>query len=395
MKKTKALSLILAAAMTASLMTGCSSSNTASTAESSTEETTAEETTTAADSESAAEETTAADMSFDFSAGLTDAGMFDGVTALDFAVLPTYNGIEIAPEDYQVDDETLQTQIDSMMANYASPEQIKDREVADGDTVNIDYVGSVDGVEFDGGSTNGAGTSVTIGVTSYIDDFLEQLIGHQPGETFNVEDTFPDEYPQNTDLQGKDAVFVTTINYIEGDSVTPELTDAFVAENFQESTGASTVEELRTYVHDNLQKSNVYNAVIAFLKENTEITEIPAAVSDFQANTLANQYKAAATQYGLDLETYLSYVAGASTIEEAVNANQESLDESAKLSLIFQAIAEDAKLTVSDDDIAAYFENLGFSDSSAMIDYYGKGFVTMSVLDQKVQDLLLDSAVLK
>ena len=138
MKKTKALSLILAAAMTASLMTGCSSSNTASTAESSTEETTAEETTTAADSESAAEETTAADMSFDFSAGLTDAGMFDGVTALDFAVLPTYNGIEIAPEDYQVDDETLQTQIDSMMANYASPEQIKDREVADGDTVNID-----------------------------------------------------------------------------------------------------------------------------------------------------------------------------------------------------------------------------------------------------------------
>lgn len=106
-----------------------------------------------------------------------------------------------------MDDETLQTQIDSMMANYASPEQIKDREVADGDTVNIDYVGSVDGVEFDGGSTNGAGTSVTIGVTSYIDDFLEQLIGHQPGETFNVEVTFPDEYPQNTDLQGNGWLF--------------------------------------------------------------------------------------------------------------------------------------------------------------------------------------------
>lgn len=99
MKKTKALSLILAAAMTASLMTGCSSSNTASTAESSTEETTAEETTTAADSESTAEETTAADMSFDFSAGLTDEGMFDGVTALDFAVLPAYSGIEIDLEN--------------------------------------------------------------------------------------------------------------------------------------------------------------------------------------------------------------------------------------------------------------------------------------------------------
>lgn len=163
-------------------------------------------------------------MSFDFSAGLTDAGMFDGVTALDFAVLPTYNGIEIAPEDYQVDDETLQTQIDSMMANYASPEQIKDREVADGDTVNIDYVGSVDGVEFDGGSTNGAGTSVTIGVTSYIDDFLEQLIGHQPGETFNVEVTFPDEYPAEHGSAGQGCCFRYHNQLLEGDSVTPELT---------------------------------------------------------------------------------------------------------------------------------------------------------------------------
>lgn len=87
--------------------------------------------------------------------------------------------------------------------------------VEDGDTVNIDYVGSVDGVEFDGGSTNGAGTELTIGSGVYIDDFEEQLIGAHPGDTVNVNVTFPDDYQQE-DLQGKDALFVVTVNGIYG-----------------------------------------------------------------------------------------------------------------------------------------------------------------------------------
>ena len=76
--------------------------------------------------------------------------------------------------------------------------------VEDGDTVNIDYVGSVDGVEFDGGSTNGQGTDLTIGSGLYIDDFEEQLIGSHPGDTVEVNVTFPDDY-SSEDLQGQDA----------------------------------------------------------------------------------------------------------------------------------------------------------------------------------------------
>lgn len=86
--------------------------------------------------------------------------------------------------------------------------------VADGNTVNIDYVGTVDGVEFDGGSTNGAGTDLTIGSGLYIDDFEEQLIGSHPGDTVEVHVTFPDPYTGNPDLSGKDAVFTVTINGI-------------------------------------------------------------------------------------------------------------------------------------------------------------------------------------
>ena len=83
----------------------------------------------------------------------------------------------------------------------------------DGDTVNIDYVGSIDGVEFDGGSTNGQGTDLTIGSGLYIDDFEKQLIGSHPGDTVEVNVTFPDDY-SSEDLQGQDALFEVTINGI-------------------------------------------------------------------------------------------------------------------------------------------------------------------------------------
>ena len=85
--------------------------------------------------------------------------------------------------------------------------------VKDGDTVNIDYVGKIDGTAFDGGSTNGKGTDLTIGSGSYIDDFEDQLVGAHPGDKVEVTVTFPDNY-QATDLAGKEAVFDVTVNGI-------------------------------------------------------------------------------------------------------------------------------------------------------------------------------------
>lgn len=85
--------------------------------------------------------------------------------------------------------------------------------VEDGDTVNIDYVGSIDGAEFSGGNTNGAGTDLVIGSGSYIDDFEEQLIGTHPGDTVDVNVTFPEDYG-NEELSGKDALFEVVVNGI-------------------------------------------------------------------------------------------------------------------------------------------------------------------------------------
>lgn len=85
--------------------------------------------------------------------------------------------------------------------------------VKDGDTVNIDYVGYIDGVAFEGGDTKGNGASLTIGSHSYIDDFEEQLIGHHPGDSVDVNVTFPENYGKD-DLNGKDALFKVVINGI-------------------------------------------------------------------------------------------------------------------------------------------------------------------------------------
>ena len=85
--------------------------------------------------------------------------------------------------------------------------------IEDGDTVNIDYVGSIDGVEFQGGNTKGNGADLVIGSHTYIDDFEEQLIGHHPGDSIDVTVTFPEDYGKD-ELNGKEALFKVTINGI-------------------------------------------------------------------------------------------------------------------------------------------------------------------------------------
>lgn len=108
-------------------------------------------------------------------------------------------------------DTTADDNTDNNSAGYSTDASLT---VEDGDTVNIDYVGSVDGVEFEGGSTRGQGTDLVIGSGSYIDDFEEQLIGAHPGDEVDVYATFPDPYNNNPDLSGKETLFEVTINGI-------------------------------------------------------------------------------------------------------------------------------------------------------------------------------------
>lgn len=331
-------------------------------------------------------------LKYNYSEDLTEEGLWKGVKALDYVTLPAYKGLEIPADVQAVSDEDLQKQVDSLLKNYTETKKVTDREIKDGDTVNIDYVGSVDGVEFEGGSTGGNGTDVTIGVTNYIDDFLEQLIGHKPGETVNVEVTFPEDYGKE-DLNGKDAVFVTVINHIS-EKITPELTDAFVEEKLKEQNGWSTVEEMKNGMRDAMRKSAEDEYLWDKVVEEAAVSEIPQILMDNQEKSMLRYYAANASQYGMGLEAYLTAAMGVSTIDELLEKSKENLESAAKDSLIRQAMFEEMSLSASDEDVSAYFKDvMGVTDYSEYSDYYGMPYIRTIVMGEKMMNQISEQAV--
>ena len=144
-------------------------------------------------SKSAQEATTEAakeEFVIDYSAGLTKEGKLEGINAADYVTLCDYENISIPKNDIEPSDDEVLGQIDNLLSNpnYGDRESA----VKDGDTVNIDYTGTIDGKQFSGGTATDQ--SLEIGSHSFIDNFEEQIIGHKPGETFDVKVTFPKDY---------------------------------------------------------------------------------------------------------------------------------------------------------------------------------------------------------
>jgi len=379
MKNYKRLAcLFLALAMTLLILAGCDKSE-----EKSNESGNSSEPTRSADVDQPQNSASS------YSDSIDENGFFKNIRALDHIEMFDYHAITIPNEVHQISDEDLQSEIDYIMSEYTSGDQITDRAVEDGDTVNIDFDGSVDDVAFDGGSTGGGGTDVTIGVTQYIDDFLEQLIGHMPGETINVEVTFPDDYGQE-ELNGKDAVFVTTINYI----VNKELTDDFVSENLFDNYGWTTVAEMKESLLTDMKKYSIQQYIKQYMTTEVIVNSLPEQLMDYQINAMLSFYQDYADYNGIDFEELISYE-GFSSVDELIEAYYDTNMTNATYLLILIAVAEDAGLTVSDDDVAAYFlryENT--SDYSSFVEQYGLGYIKHNVLCQKVVDYIVSNAVL-
>lgn len=228
-----------------------------------------------------------------FSEMVTEAGFYKGEDlgavkdiGLDSLVAPL---AEVAPSD-----EDVQKDIDSMLSGNQELKEDTALAAKDGDKVNIDYVGSIDGVEFEGGNSNGAGYDLTLGSGSFIDGFEDQLIGTHPGDEVTVEVTFPEDYNKE-ELQGKDAVFAVSVH---GIYVTPEFNDAFVAAHY--SDRASSAEELRQSIYDEKYDANLESYITKYVSENASVSKYPKGLlkntasviyySDQQAYEYANSY---------------------------------------------------------------------------------------------------------
>ena len=321
---------------------------------------------------------------------LDDNGYWKDVNALDYVELCQYTGIPVTEADIAASEDAVQAQIDSFAQSSLVTNTITDRAVADGDTLNIDYVGSIDGVAFDGGSTGGNGTEVTLGVTSYIPGFLEQLVGHMPGETFDIDVTFPEDY-HATELAGKDAVFTVTINSII-ERVTPEITDDWVADTLSSAYGWTTVDEMHQGIADALRNSALAIYVQDYVIDNSTISEVPAELITYQEKMLVSQYESYANMYGMDLSTLLPMMTGYQTTDELIEANHDNIERTAQGHLVFQAIAQDANISVSDDDVKAYLQTVaGSDDVDGFAQIYGMPYLKMCTLIEKVGNYLIDN----
>ena len=335
----------------------------------------------------------ASNTAFSYSDGIDENGFWKDIKALDYVETFNYQAVSIPGNVPQISDDDLQTEIDKLLANYSTDKKVTDRAIVDGDTVNIDYVGSVDGVEFEGGSTGGRGTDVTAGSTNYIDDFLVQIIGHTPGETMNVEVTFPANY-QEASLQGKDALFVTTINYIT-EKETVDLTDTFVSENLSDTYHWKTVDEMKKGMRTKLEKSALQNYIRNYLTDEVAVLSVPEQLTKYQENAMVNFYRESAKNYNVGLEEYLNNAAGVSNVDALIESNKSSNLKSATYALVTQAVAEDANLSVSDEDLVNFFaEYVGSSDYSSYEEQYGLPYLKQVTLCQKVLDYISDHAVI-
>ncbi|MDR1639391.1 MAG: FKBP-type peptidyl-prolyl cis-trans isomerase [Clostridiales bacterium] len=329
---------------------------------------------------------------FHFSDGIDDNGYWKDVRALDLVDLFDISAITIPADVHTIDPEAVESTISDYLSEYATVWRVTDTPVADGDTINIDYAGTIDGVKFEGGSTLGEGTNVTIGVTPYIEGFLEQIVGHTPGETISIHVTFPETY-EAEELRGKDAVFLTTIHYI-AHSAEPELIDAYVAEKFSASNNWNTVAEMRAGIEESLKSNSIDNYINNELIATTPVSSVPAALTQYETDSLVKYYLESANSYRMTLEDFLAGFVNSTSLEELIKSYADIYAQSSKESLVVQAIAEEAGIVVASDELQAYYySNFNFEDFETFVGFYGEPYLKHVLLKGKVNKYIKEHAI--
>lgn len=379
---TLALALVLAGCSQTD-SSSASSSDTGESAETATSETATGETSTA----ETALDTYGYLLDFNYSDIFDENGYIAGVRALDCVTLPEdYAALTLPAGTDEVTEEDIDTYVkQNLLYNASTLPQVTDRAAEMGDIVSIDFVGTVDGEEFDGGSSQDY--ILELGSGSFIDDFEDQIAGHTPGETFDVEVTFPDPYDSNPDLAGKDAVFATTLNYVA------DLTDEWIADNVNPYLNLSTVQELRDYMREDIRYNNMSEAAYQALLEEAQFSEIPANVEKYFTDLFLQSYCVnMGSSYGMTLEQVLSLI-DSSMMEETAAYFSAVIEESAQRALLIQAIAEQENLVCDDTVRDANINDVLNTDTpDPYIEAYGENYVRATILRDIVLHQVVDNA---
>lgn len=314
-------------------------------------------------------------------------GCGNGEIANDKIRIKQYKGLEITETVLKVTDEDVEMSIESTLQTLSTKTDITDRPAQEGDLVVIDYEGKLDGVAFDGGTATQQ--NVEIGAGMYIPGFEEGIIGHNIGETFDVNVTFPKDY-QATDLAGKAVVFTMTLHSIQEVHV-PELTKDLLP---RLSETAKTIKEYKAEVRKQLEESNQASAESANeqaiwnkLLENCVVEKYPdGEVEKFVANVDAQFSEYAAQNNTTAAELFKMYYGV--TPEDYVK-------NSVKMEYAIQLIAEKENITLTakeyEEGAAEQAAQQGYEDVKALEKAHGRETIELMLLQPKVGKFLLDN----
>lgn len=318
----------------------------------------------------------------------TTAELMAGIDVEKCVTLGDYKGVTVEKTIQSVTDEDVQNEIDNALANY--PVEV-DQAAKEGDTVNIDYVGKIDGEEFDGGSDQGA--DLKLGSGKFIDGFEDGLIGARKGETRTLNLTFPEDYTQ--DLAGKAVEFTVTVNAVK--EPLSEPTDQWVADNIEgydnladyEAGIRSEQEESNEQTAENQVRYAAWTQVI----DNCTINEYPETLVEVGKKLYEQQVETYAKYAGMELDAYIE---SSGLTQEEYQSNMEEYGKNvAAQALVCQAICDKEGFAIGDDDYQKALQDMlteyGCTEDE-LIQTYGQDNVEQSIMLNRVSNLILENA---
>ncbi|MES5811791.1 trigger factor [Mammaliicoccus sciuri] len=303
--------------------------------------------------------------------------------------LGDYKGLSIEKQDREVTDEEFNQAIEDAVSRQAEL-TVKEGEIAEGDVVNINFDGYVDGEAFEGGQAEGY--DLEIGSGSFIPGFEEQLIGLKANDSKDVVVTFPEEYHAE-ELAGKEATFKCEVNEVKSKEI-PELDDE-LAQELDESV--STVDEYKEKLRKDLEEAKVNQAeatekeeAITKATDNAKV-DIPEAMINTELNRMMQEFEQRISQQGLNLELYYQF--SGQSEEELKAQMKEDAEKRVKTNLTLRAIADAENIEVSDADVEAEFakmsEQFGLSVEDIKATLGNNDILVNDLKIQKVIDLLV------
>ena len=266
----------------------------------------------------------------------------------------SYKGYEVTKEVKTASDEDVNAEIEQVRSRNARVIDVEGRAVENGDIAVIDYEGSVNGVPFDGGKSEGY--NLTIGSGNFIPGFEEQIIGHNIGETFDINVTFPTEY-HSEELAGKEAVFKIVLNGIKFNEL-PALDDEFA----KDVSEFDTLDEYKADIKAKIQKryendadKSVEEQIINALIENLE-AEIPESMFEAETENFVRDYDSRLRMQGLDLKTFMQYTG--QTLDGLREQFKPMAERQVKTRIALEKIVELEGISATDEEIEAEYENL-------------------------------------